>query len=419
VYLHRASKLHVESDGLFAYSNITWSSSNDTIAESATIHVSASVTNQGDSAASNSTVIFVISDDTDNIVAQSDPIALSSVDVGSSSTASVSLKISSPKLWESASPNLYTVTARVLTLSSTVVDTVNVSHGIRSLRYDANQGFYLNEKHYKVRGFCDHNQFAVVGMAVSARIKLFRAQALRALGGNGRRFSHNPPDPIMLDIYDNVGVVVMDENRLFDNNTKYVSNMGALVKRDRNHPSITIWSFCNEAGCEGNREAGGPSFREITYELDGSRPVLANMFTFDDLLSHTIDVQGFSHQSREKLEACHAKLPNKPIFLSECCSCNTMRDEDEGRETVYDNPHYPDIQKSFNARCMFFFVCVCCVCVWILHSLSYAHSHKHTHTQVRKVTAVPIHQMAWNGESEHMCGRYMTTLENHLSVDSK
>ena len=147
---------------------------------------------------------------------------------------------------------------------------------------------FLNEEHYKVRGFCDHNQFAVVGMGVPARIKLFRAQALRAVGGNGRRFSHNPPDPIMLDIYDNVGVVVMDENRLFDNNTKYVENMGALVKRDRNHPSITILSFCNEAGCEGNREAGGPSFREITYELDGSRPVLANMFTFNDLLSHTI-----------------------------------------------------------------------------------------------------------------------------------
>jgi hypothetical protein len=75
------------------------------------------------------------------------------------------------------------------------------------------------------------------------------------------------------------------------------------------------------------------------------------MFTFNDLLSNTIDVQGFSHQSRDKLEACHAALPHKPIFMSECCSCNTMRDEDEGRETLHDNPHYPDIQKSFNARC--------------------------------------------------------------------
>ena len=75
------------------------------------------------------------------------------------------------------------------------------------------------------------------------------------------------------------------------------------------------------------------------------------MFTYNDLLSNTIDVQGFSHQSRDKLEACHAALPHKPIYMSECCSCNTMRDEDEGCETLHDNPHNACIQKSFNARC--------------------------------------------------------------------
>ena len=68
---------------------------------------------------------------------------------------------------------------------------------------------------------------------------------------------------------------------------------------------------------------------QMAYRLDGSRPTLANMFSFGDLLSNTIDVQGFSHQSRTKLERCHDKLPNKPILMSECCSCNTMRDEDE------------------------------------------------------------------------------------------
>ena len=89
----------------------------------------------------------------------------------------------------------------------------------------------------------------------------------------------------------------------------------------------------------------------MAYRLDGSRPTLANMFSFGDLLSNTIDVQGFSHQSRAKLEQCHAKLPLKPIFMSECCSCNTMRDEDEGCETVLDNPHNLCTQVAFNARC--------------------------------------------------------------------
>ena len=106
-------------------------------------------------------------------------------------------------------------------------------------------------------------------MAVPARVSLFRAQALRAVGGNGRRTSHNPPDAAVLDIYDRVGVVVMDENRLFANETRYVDNMGVLVKRDRNHPSVVIWSFCNEAGCEGAHERGGPRFQEISRRYGG------------------------------------------------------------------------------------------------------------------------------------------------------
>jgi len=84
-------------------------------------------------------------------------------------------------------------------------------------------------------------------------------QASRAVGGNGRRTSHNPPDPAMLDIYDRIGVTVMDENRLFDNKSQYYDNMGALVKRDRNHPSVVIWSFCNEVGCEGKPHRLQPS----------------------------------------------------------------------------------------------------------------------------------------------------------------
>ena len=82
-------------------------------------------------------------------------------------------------------------------------------------------------------------------MAVPDRINLFRAQASRAVGGNGRRTSHNPPDPTMLSICDRVGIVVMDENRLFDNNIHFVDNMGTLVKRDRNHVRHrVVWDSC-------------------------------------------------------------------------------------------------------------------------------------------------------------------------------
>ena len=89
--------------------------------------------NQGDSSVSDASVVFMVSDVSNKVVAQSDPVALSALSTGSTSTARTSMKISSPKLWESASPDLYTVTASVMQTSN-VVDTLNVSHGVRSLK---------------------------------------------------------------------------------------------------------------------------------------------------------------------------------------------------------------------------------------------------------------------------------------------
>ena len=383
VNLVRADHVHIEQDGFFAYSNVTFASPvvhdghhhsrgngkrdynnaliTTTSAEAAgptatsgRITLKASVYNTG-TASETATVVFTATKPDGTPVATPSggwPSVKLSILAGSTVDAHAHITVVSPELWSSSKPALYTVTATVAIGSAgTSTDVMSTSHGFRRLRYDANDGFFLNEQHFKVRGFCDHNNFAVVGMAVPERVNLFRAQASRAVGGNGRRTSHNPPDASMLDIYDRVGVVVMDENRLFDNQTAYVMNEGALVKRDRNHPSVVIWSFCNEGGCEGSHENGGPRFQAIAEKYDGTRPTLANMFTYNDLLSLTIDVQGFSHQSREKLDACHAKLPNKPIYMSECCSCNTMRDEDEGCETLHDNPHKVCTQPSFNARC--------------------------------------------------------------------
>jgi hypothetical protein len=83
----------------------------------------------------------------------------------------------------------------------------------------------------------------------------------------------------------------------------------------QNHPSVIIWSFCNEVGCEGDHEAGAPAFQDVAVLYDGTRPTLANMFSFNDLLSDTINIQGFSHRSREKLDECHEALPKKPILV--------------------------------------------------------------------------------------------------------
>ena len=213
------------------------------------------------------------------------------------------------------------------------------------------------------------------------RINLYRAQAARSIGGNGRRTSHNPPDPSMLDVYDRVGIVVMDENRDFEVGQRYYDNMADLVRRDRNHPSVTIWSFCNEGGCTPTG-AAGPGFRHASYEYDGTRPVLGNMIggcetnsdgtvtctgQFGNELTNSTDVQGFSHSGFGTIESFHKKYPTKPLFESECCSCNTQRGENVCRGVgcatsastqlslgAGDHPQLDTdgVEASFNADCL-------------------------------------------------------------------
>lgn len=247
--------VHIGQDGLFAYANISGSLvvRDDPVsgltASSAVLHTSATLINDGWASAGAMCARFALADASGSVVAHG-TADVSGVAPGAVAAAKAALTLESAELWSTPRPYLYNLTATVSegacsgeSATGDDLDAVSISTGFRSLHYDANTGFFLNRQHYKVRGFCDHNNLGAVGMAVPERMKLYRAQASRSVGGNGRRTSHNPADPRMLDIYDRVGIVVMEENRKFSNNTAYVDNMRAMVKRDRNHPSITIWSF--------------------------------------------------------------------------------------------------------------------------------------------------------------------------------
>ena len=166
-------------------------------------------------------------------------------------------------------------------------------------------------------------------MAVPDRINLFRGQMMRAVGANSWRMSHNPPLPMMLDILDHLGILVWDENREFGENPLWVQNQRDMVRRDRNHPSVMIWSFCNEAGCtNGNANNAPVEFTAASKQEDPFQPVSANMFalTSGQGFSKAIDVQGFSHQHGTAFDQYHQKFPQQPLIGSECCSCNTQRE---------------------------------------------------------------------------------------------
>ena len=197
-----------------------------------------------------------------------------SADVASG-TASTTADLKAASLWEQPADNsptaaLYTIVA-TLSDKDAVKDSVNVTFGIRKLEFDADKGFFLNDKHVKVKGMCNHQDFAGVGTAVPDRIEDFRVAKLQSFGANAWRMSHNPPNPELLNAADRRGLLVWDENRLFGDFAtviprpllcglanalnhdaaclQWYTDQADMIKRDRNHPSIIWWSLCNEFGC--------------------------------------------------------------------------------------------------------------------------------------------------------------------------
>ena len=268
------------------------------------------------------------------------------IPANSRATTNALLKIpDGAQAWSIGRPYLHTLSVSLALASTPTVslDSTNVTVGIRGIRWDSDFGSFVNEQRVRLRAFCDHESFTAVGGAIPARLQLFRFQAQRGMGGNGRRFSHNPPAPDLLDITDRLGVLTLDENRVFSIGLD--SNMADLVSRDRNHPSVMFWSFCNEPGCNNNDKTAPTeptqSFKYQVEIFDGTRAVTGNMCVgwgscpeLSSYISETglnmslqLDVQGFSHVSASTFEAYHARWPNKPLVASECCSCETMRGE--------------------------------------------------------------------------------------------
>lgn len=227
-------------------------------------------------------------------------------------------------LWSVQQPsNRYTVVATLLDArSAAAYDSVNVSTAFRHIKFDAQTGFSLNGEPLKFRGFSNHNSFTGTGVAMPPRLDLFRAQALRALGGNTWRMSHNPYRESTYDILDALGVLVWTENRDFGD--EYVQQMADMVKTQRNHPSIIMYSLCNEIECVQPTLSTAAAFIAAGKAFDVSRPYTANSLEEDGLYA-LLDVQGLSHQNDAKFEQFHQQYPTLPLVLSECCSCSSQR----------------------------------------------------------------------------------------------
>ena len=252
-----------------------------------------------------------------------------------------SLTLENLELWSPEEPNLYEVTV------SAVDDEVAMAYGFRELTFDAEQGMKLNGAPYRFRGLCMHHDLGVFGAAFHKEVMAWRLKKIKAIGCNALRTAHNPPDPKLLDLCDEMGFLVMDEAFDMWRNPKnagdyhnefdacHEQDLRDMLRRDRNHPCVALWSIGNEIS-----DALAPHGAEIAKELvaicheeDETRPVTAaicqqkaednpNVHAFAEAL----DVIGFNYQPN-LYPLLHERFPSKPIVASETSAVVSSRGE--------------------------------------------------------------------------------------------
>lgn len=240
------------------------------------------------------------------------------------------IEIHDPRLWTIDDPALYGVEVEIL-LNGVKVDVVKSKCGFRTLRFNSEEGFFLNDIPLKIKGVCCHQDHAGVGVAVPDAIWEFRLQRLKEMGANAYRCSHNPPSPELLDLCDRLGFLVMNENRHFNTSPEYMRQLEWLIRRDRNHPSVFLWSIFNEEPMQGTR-AGFECARRmvgLVKQLDSTRPVTAgiNSGLFVPInASQAIDVLGINYQS-DDYDRIHRLNPDVALISSEDTSGFMTRGE--------------------------------------------------------------------------------------------
>lgn len=259
--------------------------------------------------------------------------------------ATLKLAVPAPQLWSIDNPVLYSVRT-VVKRNGAAIDEVTTRCGFRTIRFDPDKGLFLNDLPVKLLGTCNHQDMAGVGVAVPDSIWEFRVRRLKELGSNAYRCAHNPPAAEFLEACDRQGLLVMDENRNVGSSPEYLKQLDWMVRRDRNHPSVILWSVFNEEPSQGG-EMGYEMVRrmsEVVKRRDTTRPVTAaqSNSTLNPInASQAADVAGFNYVYRE-FDPYHTRYPGKPIFSSEDTSTVMTRDEyatDRTRAVIssYDN----------------------------------------------------------------------------------
>ena len=264
------------------------------------------------------------------------------INAGEKKVAESHASVVNPKHWDIDNPNRY-VAQTTITVNGKIIDTYYTPFGIRTLEFTARNGFLLNHKRVEIKGTCNHHDLGALGAAFNLSALTRQLKLLKEMGCNSLRTSHNPPAPELLELADKMGFLVWDEafdawkrgkrkndyNKLFDQ--WHEKDLTAMVHRDRNHPSVFIWSIGNEVMEQQNVELT-KHLVDIVHREDSTRPV-SNGYNDpnggrNSGAAVALDIMGVNYffDQQPKWDA-DPRYANKPTIGSETSSCVTSRGE--------------------------------------------------------------------------------------------
>ena len=349
IYLTTANKVHVGQWGSIVRTP-------QVSKDRATIDLSLTLDNDGDKLAQVdvSTALYALDAKGKRTGRPVASIARQSASIapGEKTVLNGSATLANPRLWgppPTQQPNRY-VAVSTVTQGGKTIDTHETRFGVRDIKFDPDKGVIVNGEHIPLRGVNNHHDLGALGAAFNARAAERQLEILRDMGTNAVRMSHNPPAPELLELTDRMGFLVMDE--VFDSWEKkktphdfhlifpdwHEADARAMLRRDRNHPSIILWSVGNEVGEQYDGEAGAKIGRElvaIAHEEDPTRPATGamNFAKADMLLPTTVDVISLNYQGAGirgivgQYPAFRAKFPDKVILSTESASALSSRGE--------------------------------------------------------------------------------------------
>lgn len=260
------------------------------------------------------------------------PVAVSNsksptIDAKDMSNVNLEAFIEKPELWSCEHPNLYRAVVKVQS-SRKDCDTYKVTFGFRTIKFDADHGFFLNGEPVKLKGVCCHEDYGLQGKAVSDSVKQLRLERLREMGANAYRTAHYPHSEYTFECLARLGFLIMAETRWYESTKEGLEQLDFLIKSQRNNPAVIMWSLGNEEPYH-KTPMGRRIFvtmRERAKKFDNTRPFTTAVSNdpAKAAVMDEVDIIGVNYNLKD-YDELHKKFPNKMIFASECCAVGTTR----------------------------------------------------------------------------------------------